>query len=46
MLEAGARIPADVRVWFAPREGPRPLSEALADGRVLLVFYLLDWSFT
>ena len=46
MLGVGAPLPADARVWTKPGDEPRPLAEALGDGAVLLVFYLLDWSFT
>lgn len=47
MLGSGDRIPASVRVWTAPREGPVLLGEALLDERlVLLCFYPFDWSTT
>ena len=46
MLGVGTPVPAHARVWTQPGEQPRPLAEALGDGAVLLVFYLLDWSFT
>ena len=46
MLSPGDRRPDHVHVWPVPAEGPRPLGEALGDGPVLLLFYLLDWSFT
>jgi hypothetical protein len=32
-------------VWTAPRER-RELSELVADGRALFLFYLFDWSST
>ena len=44
MLGAGDRAPS-ASVWTAPNER-RELSELLADGRALLVFYLFDWSST
>jgi hypothetical protein len=44
MLGRGDRVPA-ASVWTAPNER-RELSELLADGRALFVFYLFDWSST
>ena len=44
MLGAGDRVP-DATVWTAPNER-RSSRELLADGPVLLVFYLFDWSST
>jgi hypothetical protein len=44
MLRGGDRVP-EASVWTAPNER-RPLSELLADGRVLFLFYLFDWSST
>jgi hypothetical protein len=44
MLDVGSRVP-DVQLWTAPHE-PRPLTELVADGRALFVFYLFDWSGT
>jgi hypothetical protein len=44
MLGAGDRAP-DASVWTAPNRRQQ-LSELLADGRALLVFYLFDWSST
>ena len=44
MLEAGAKLP-DAEVWTGPRERAR-LPELAADGVLLLVFYLFDWSAT
>ena len=44
MPEVGDSIP-DAMVWTAPRE-VASLSELVADGPVLLVFYLFDWSST
>ena len=46
MLGVGAPLPANARVWTRPSSEPEPLRDALGDGAVLLVFYLLDWSFT
>jgi hypothetical protein len=44
MLGVGDRVPA-ASVWTAPHER-RTLEEIFRDGRVLLVFYLFDWSST
>ena len=44
MVGVGDRV-ADVRVWVAPRERVQ-LSELVADGPALFVFYLFDWSST
>jgi hypothetical protein len=44
MLEAGQRL-GDARVWTAPNE-QRALTELLAGGRALFLFYLFDWSST
>jgi peroxiredoxin len=44
MLAVGQRVP-DATVWSAPGEG-RTIAEIAADGRVLLLFYLFDWSST
>ena len=44
MLAVGAAIP-DVTVQSAPGEAVR-LRELVADGPVLLLFYLFDWSST
>jgi hypothetical protein len=44
MVGVGDRV-ADALVWTAPNQR-RQLSELLADGRALLVFYLFDWSST
>ena len=44
MLEVGRQIP-DAMVWTAPRE-VASLRELVAEGPVLLVFYLFDWSST
>jgi hypothetical protein len=44
MLGVGDRVPA-ASVWTAPHER-RTLAEIFANGRVLLFFYLFDWSST
>ena len=44
MLGVGDRAP-DASVWTAPNER-RQLSELLAGGRALFLFYLFDWSAT
>jgi peroxiredoxin len=44
VLEVGDTIP-DAIVWSAPRE-VASLRDLVADGPVLLVFYLFDWSST
>jgi peroxiredoxin len=44
MLGVGDRVP-DATVWTAPHERQN-LKELLAAGRVLLLFYLFDWSST
>jgi hypothetical protein len=44
MVGVGDRI-TDASVWTAPNQR-RQLSELLTDGRVLLLFYLFDWSST
>ena len=44
MLEVGDRIP-DVKVWLAPRESIA-LRDLVAEGPVLVLFYLFDWSST
>ena len=44
MLGVGDRIP-DASVWLAPRERVS-LSELVAEGPVLFLFYLFDWSST
>jgi peroxiredoxin len=44
MLDEGDRIP-DVRVWTAPN-APASLRDLVSEGRVLLLFYLFDWSST
>ena len=44
MLEAGDRVP-EATVFRNPGEAVT-LNDLVAEGRVLLVFYLLDWSST
>jgi peroxiredoxin len=44
MLQVGDRIP-DAKVWLAPRESVS-VRELAADGAVLVLFYLFDWSGT
>ena len=44
MLEVGDQIP-DAIVWTAPRE-IASLEALTADGPILLLFYLFDWSST
>jgi len=44
VIAVGERV-ADATVWTAPHQR-KPLSELLADGRALILFYLFDWSST
>ena len=44
MLSVGERMP-EATVWIGPRERVA-LPQLVADGAVLLVFYLFDWSAT
>jgi peroxiredoxin len=44
VLGKGDRIP-DVTVWTAPNR-QASLRELVSEGRVLLLFYLFDWSST
>jgi hypothetical protein len=44
VLDVGDRIP-EAAVWLSPREQAR-LPEIAADGPILLLFYLFDWSST
>ena len=44
MLEVGSRVP-EARVHLAPGEDTS-IARLVADGPVLLVFYLFDWSST
>jgi hypothetical protein len=45
MLAVGERIPASARVWTTPQESAT-LDQLVADGPILLLFYLFDWSST
>ena len=45
MIEKGQPMPR-VDVWPAPAAAPIGLDSLIADGPVLLVFYLYDWSST
>jgi hypothetical protein len=45
MIEPGGRIPS-VDVWREPSTDPVALNALAADGPVLLLFYLYDWSTT
>ena len=44
MLTIGSPIP-DARVWTTPQESAT-LTQLVADGPILLLFYLFDWSST
>jgi peroxiredoxin len=44
VLAPGDRIP-DAHVWLAPRESIS-LRDLFAEGPVLILFYLFDWSGT
>ena len=44
MLDVGERIP-DATVWTGPNRRAS-LRELVSEGRVLLLFYLFDWSST
>jgi hypothetical protein len=44
VLSVGERVPA-ARVWTTPQE-TATIDELVADGPVLLLFYLFDWSST
>ena len=44
MLAPGDRIP-DARVWTTPQENAT-IAEIAANGAILLLFYLFDWSST
>ncbi len=44
MLAVGDRIP-DARVWTTPRESAT-VGQLVAEGPILLIFYLFDWSST
>jgi hypothetical protein len=44
MIGVGERVPA-ARVWTAPQESTT-IDALVADGPILLLFYLFDWSST
>ncbi len=44
MLDVGARIP-DAEVWTTPQERAT-IADLVANGPILLLFYLFDWSST
>jgi hypothetical protein len=44
MLAVGGHIP-EATVWTTPQESAT-LSQLVADGPILLLFYLFDWSST
>jgi hypothetical protein len=44
VLAVGERAP-EARVWIGPNE-PVSLRDLHADGTILLLFYLFDWSST
>jgi len=44
MLGVGQQVPA-ASVWTAPSER-RTIAELVGEGRMLLLFYLFDWSST
>jgi peroxiredoxin len=44
MLEVGEQAP-DARVWIGPSE-PVSLHDLHAEGTILVLFYLFDWSST
>ena len=44
MLAAGEAIP-EARVWTTPQESAT-VAQLVADGPILLLFYLFDWSST
>ena len=45
MLEVGARIPLEAEVWLQPNER-HTFGEIVADGPVVLLFYIFDWTST
>lgn len=44
MIAVGTKIP-DSQVWTTPRE-TATMTQLVADGPILLLFYLFDWSST
>jgi hypothetical protein len=45
MLKAGEHVRLEATVWTAPNER-RTIGEIAAEGPILLLFYLFDWSST
>jgi hypothetical protein len=45
VIEPGERVPG-VQVWREPSTDPLALDALVAEGAVLLLFYLYDWSTT
>ncbi len=45
MLAVGDTVPLDVSVWLGPNQ-PVTFREMVADGPILLLFYLFDWTAT
>ena len=45
MIEVGSRVPS-ARVWIEPSTDGVSLAELAAEGPLLLLFYLYDWSST
>ncbi len=45
MLAVGDRAPLEAQVWPASAQ-PVTLGDLLADGPILLLFYLFDWTGT
>jgi hypothetical protein len=45
MLRAGEKAPLEAVVWTTPRESAT-IGELCDEQRLLLVFYLFDWSAT
>jgi hypothetical protein len=47
VIDAGAAVPVDARVWNAPGTEPVTLGDVLAgESLALLCFYPFDWSST
>ena len=45
MLQVGDTAPLGAQVWPAPGD-PATLGDLIADGPILLLFYLFDWTGT
>jgi hypothetical protein len=45
MLEVGDRVPLEATVWLGPNER-HSFGDIVADGPVLLLFYVFDWTST